>query len=126
MERVDFTIVSAHVLANHGITLGEPKASPPMSKGEAAAIARQADGGGTVLESHYARCRVVSKNPPVDQDCWAFSLDPTRHRLPLGGTPVDYTLVLVDPVNGEVLLREIGVSPADPSLLRRDPRLGPA
>ena len=35
-------------------------------------------------ESHYGYCRMVSKNPPIAQDCWAFSLDP-RGRASTGG-----------------------------------------
>jgi hypothetical protein len=117
--------VSASLLASHGIAFDEPKAPPPMAEAEAAAIASKS-GGAVVLESHYAHCRMVSKNPPIDQDCWAFSLDPSRQRFTFGSTAPTYFVILVDPLSGEVLLREIGAPPQDPARLLRDPRLGPA
>jgi hypothetical protein len=126
MEGVDFANVSADVLASQGIALAEPKSSPSMAEVEAAAIAIKAAGGATVLESRYAYCTMVSKHPNIEQDCWAFSLDPTGRTSMFGGTPATYSLVLVDPVSGEVLLNQIGWPGTDASLLRRDPRLGPA
>jgi len=113
-------------LASQGIALAEPKSSPSMDEVEASAIASKATGGAAVLESRYAYCRMVSKHPNIDQDCWAFSLDPTGRRSAIGGTPATYSLVLIDPSSGEVLLNQIGWPGKDPSLLPRDPRLGPA
>jgi hypothetical protein len=123
---VDFANATEDVLANQGIELAEPKASPSMGEAEAAAIASKAAGGAAVLESRYAYCRMISKHPNIEQDCWAFSLDPSGRRSTMGGIPATYSLVLVDPTNGEVLLSQIGWSGKDPSHLPRDPRLGPA
>jgi hypothetical protein len=123
---VDFGNVSAAVLANHGIALGEPQASPTMSETTAAAVASQALRGAAVLESRYVHCRMASKDPPIEQDCWAFSLDPSRQRFPFGATLPTYSLVLVDPIRGEILLHEIGAAPKDPSVLPPDPPLGRA
>jgi hypothetical protein len=61
---VDFGNVSAAVLANHGIALGEPEAPPTMSEVTAAAVASQAVRGAAVLESRYVHCRMVSKHRP--------------------------------------------------------------
>ncbi len=124
MESVDFANVSADVLANRGIALWEPRSSPSMDEVEASAIASKAAGGAAVLESRYAYCRMVSKHPNIDQDCWAFSLDPTGRRSAFGGTAATYSLVLVDPISCEVLLNQIGWPGNDPLLLPRDPRLG--
>jgi hypothetical protein len=117
--------VSAAVLANRGISLGEPKSAPTMSEEQAAAIASDAVRGATVLESRHAYCRMVSKNPPITQDCWAFSLDPSG-LASTGGIPATYCLVIVDASSGEVLSRSWGWEGSDPSSLPRDPRLGPA
>jgi hypothetical protein len=122
---MDFANVSADVLDNHGIALAKPKSSPPMAEEDAATIASKAAGGAAVLESCYAYCRMVSKHPNIEQDCWAFSLDPIGRRS-TRGTPATYSLVLVDPGSGEVLLSQIGWPGDDPSRLPRDPRLGPA
>jgi hypothetical protein len=125
MESVDFANVSTDVLGSQGIALTEPKSSPSMGEAEAAAIASKAAGGAAVLESRYVYCRMVSKHPNIEQDCWAFSLDPSRRSAPIGGTLATYSLVLVDPISGEILLNQIGWPGTNPSL-RRDPRLGPA
>jgi hypothetical protein len=122
---VEFANVSAAVLANRGIELGEPKSPPSLSEAEAAAFASEAHRGADVLESRYAHCRDVSKHPPIDQDCWAFLLDPSRQRFTMGGTTPTFSLVLVDPVSGEILLDQIGRGDIEPSLLPPDPRLGP-
>lgn len=126
MEAVDFANVSADVLANRGIALGEPKASSSMDEVKAAAIASRAAGGAAVLESRYVHCTMVSKHPNIEQDCWAFSLDPTGRRSTIAGFLATYSLVLVDPISGKVLLNTIGRPSNDPSRLPRDPRLGPA
>ena len=126
MQAVEFANISADVLAARGIALDEAAASPLMSEVEAAAIARGAAGGNAVLEAHYAHCRNVSKNPPIDQDCWVFSLDPTGLRSLRGGIAADYLLVVVDPVSGDVLHTGYGAPGRDPSPGTRDPRLGPA
>ena len=123
IEIVDFANVSADVLANQGIELREPNALPRMAEAEAAAIASKAAGGAAVLESRYAYCRMVSRHPNIEQDCWAFSLDPTGRRSTMGATPATYSLVLVDPTRGEVLLNQIGWPGSDPAALPRDPRL---
>ena len=77
-----------------------------------------------MLYSRYEYCRLVSKHPIIDLDCWAFSLDPTGRRSAFGGTAATYSLVLVDPISCEVLLNQIGWPGNDPLLLPRDPRLG--
>jgi hypothetical protein len=105
---VDFVNVSAALLAKHGVALGEPKSPPTMSEAEAAAIASEAHRGTEVLESRYTHCRVVDKHPPLDQDCWAFALDPSRQRFTMTASAATYALVLVDPVSGEILLDRIG------------------
>jgi hypothetical protein len=120
-----FANVSAAVLANRGIALGEPKSPPSMDEAEAAAIARKATGGPEVLESQYVYCRMVSRHPNVAQDCWAFSLDPTGRRSTVGGWLATYSLVVVDQISGEILLNQIGRTSNDSSRLLRDPRLGP-
>jgi hypothetical protein len=125
MERVDFANVSADVLASQGIAFEDPKSAPSMAEAEAVAIARKAAGGAAVLESRYVYCRMVSKHPNIEQDCWAFSLDPTGRTSILGRTPATYSLILVDPVSGEVLLNQIGWPGTEPSFRQRDPRLGP-
>ena len=117
--------MSAAVLANRGISLGEPKSASPMSEEQAVAIASEASGEAAVLESRYAYCQIVSKNPPVAQDCWAFSLDPSG-LASTGGIPATYFLVVVDASSGDVLSRSWGWEGSDPSSLPRDPRLGPA
>jgi hypothetical protein len=123
--QVDFANASAAVLANRGISLGQPQSASAISEEQASAIARDAAGGAVVLESHYGYCRMVSKNPPVAQDCWAFSLDP-RGLASTGGIPAEYFLVVVDASSGEVLSRSWGAAGRDPSSLPRDPRLGSA
>ena len=126
METLDFVNVSADVLAHRGIAFGEPESPPSMDEAEAAAIASKAAGGRAVLESRYVYCRDVSKHPNIEQDCWAFSLDPTDRYSTRGAIPATYSLVLVDPVSGEILLDSIGWPGSDPSRLQPDPRLGSA
>jgi hypothetical protein len=116
---VDLVNISAAVLANSGIALGEPKSPPTVSEAEAVAILRDAHRRPHVLESRYAHCTVVIRHPPIDTDCWAFS----RQRFTMTGTTPTYSLVLIDAVSGEVLLDQIGRGDADLSLLP-DPRLG--
>lgn len=91
-----------------------------MDEAKAAAIATKAAGGNGILEARYAHCRNVSKNPPLDLDCWVFSLDPAG-LVSMGGIPADYFLVAVDPVSGEVLYRGYGVPGRRPSPPPRDP-----
>jgi hypothetical protein len=126
MEGVEFANVSEDVLAARGIALDEPRSSPPITEADAAAIASGTAGGQAVLEAHYAHCRVVSKSPPVDQDCWVFSLDPAGLSSMHGGVPADYFLVMVDPVSCEVVLQSYGAAGRGSSRRSRDPRLGPA
>jgi len=120
MTRVELANVSADVLAARGIALDRPASAPHMSEGDAAAIASNACGGKRVLGARYARYRCVARNPPLDQDCWVLSLDPTRFSS-TRGISAEYVIVVVDPVSGEVLMRGWGASgpspgPADPRL----------
>jgi hypothetical protein len=124
IDGVEFANVSAGVLASGGVALDEPESSPSMSEADASGIASAAVGGAAVLEARYAHCRIESKHPPVDLDCWAFSLDPTG-LLSMRGVPADYCLVVVHPVSGEILLNRFG-SPGMDASARPDPRLDPA
>src|SRR5579875_1340162 len=123
MTRVEFANASADVLAARGIALDRAASAPQMSEADAAAIASNACGGKRVLEARYARYRCVSRNPPLDRDCWVLSLDPTGFSS-TRGIPAEYVLVVVDPVSGAILERGWGAS--GPSTGPADPRLGAA
>ncbi|HLY86278.1 MAG TPA: hypothetical protein VKO84_07190 [Gaiellaceae bacterium] len=113
--------LSADVLANWDMVLEEPKSAPSMDESEAAVIARKAAGGAAVLEARYAYCRVSGRHPNIEQDCWAFSLDPTGRRSTIGRFEATCSLVLVDPISGSILLDRIGRPSTDPSVVKRDP-----
>lgn len=102
-----FKNVPASVLASTGLALTPPQASPPMSEAAAAALATKAGGGQSVLEAQYAHCSVPGKVPPINQDCWAFSLNPGG-LTSLDGVPATWLLVLIDPASGDVLLTRYG------------------
>jgi len=87
-----------------------------MSQAAATAIATNAPSGkaSVVLQAQYAHCIVTNAVPPIDQDCWAFSLDPNGVLMPLTTTPATYLLRLVDPTTGKILLNQFGVEPATP------------
>jgi hypothetical protein len=132
---VTFTTVSPQQLAEGGIQLSTPQnaASPSANATEgqtAEAAARSWFGGiGQVLESHYAHCVDSTANPPISEDCWAVSLDPTNIAAPTVGPPANppgvttdttattttqqaarpsYMIVLVDPSTNKVLEAQSG------------------
>lgn len=107
---VAFTTIPAQKLVAGGIGLASPQGSiPTAAAGDAAAkAASQAFGGETVLEYHYAYCTDSQAVPPLAENCWAVSLDPSG--LAGGGTPhtgpaskASYLLVLIDPATDAMI-----------------------
>lgn len=97
-----FTGASASTLAADGVTLTPPQSAAPMAAATASGLAAQV-GHKPVLQEQYAHCVVTSAVPPVDEDCWAVSLDPTG-LASTTGDPATYYIVLIDPNTGKVLL----------------------
>jgi|SRR5579885_847218 len=104
---IGFQNIPASVLISTGLTLQPPQSTAPMTEATASAIATKAGGGQAVLGAQYAHCVVPGKVPPVDQDCWAFSLDPNG-LTSTTGVPATWFVVLVDPATGNVLLSRFG------------------
>jgi hypothetical protein len=66
--------------------------------------------GASPLEVGFAHCQSPRWDPPVD--CWVVSLDPTGFHShgPLGAKIIQatYSIVLIDPQTGRLLLRRAG------------------
>jgi hypothetical protein len=109
------TAVPPSVLLADGISLTQPNtASGATATAQAAATtaAQQQLNGNAVEEIKYAHCSVTNEAPPVNEDCWVVSLDPsgfTSHG-PEGSTPIPatYLVALVDPNTDNVILAEAG------------------
>jgi hypothetical protein len=115
-QLVPFATLSSSLLEESGVTLTETQATPSSavavaSSGRAAQIA-SAEMGRTAREIHFAYCNDPGTAPPISEDCWAVSLDPSGFHShgPVGSAIRDasYLLVLIDPSTGNVLLRQAG------------------
>lgn len=104
-----FSTIPTGKLAAGGITLTAPHGSTPSAAaGRAAARAAGRAFGEKLLEYHYAYCSDTQHVPPLAQDCWAVSLDPSGHGgggAPQTGPPsaATYLFVLVDPSTDAVI-----------------------
>jgi hypothetical protein len=113
---ISFAAVAPEVLEAAGINLTEPQnpsapAGSAASGKTAAAAASKAFGGAAVRESHFAHCNVANAAPPIDEDCWAISLDPSgfhSHGPATTTIAATYLIVLIDPATGQALLGESG------------------
>lgn len=108
---VTFTTFSQQDAASGSVQLSAASAASPAAVGQAAASAASNFFGGLpVLESHFAHCVDTGMNPPVDEDCWAVSLDGSHYNPPTGSPPggpvakpLKYLFVLVEPGTNKIL-----------------------
>lgn len=118
-----FTSVTPQELARGGVTLStvSPPTDLPISAADATAAARKFAGGRRALEVRYVRCVDATKEPKLDEGCWAVSIDPHGMTAPGGpvlmpsGTSkprprpvVHYDLVFVDANSGKVIEGTLG------------------
>ncbi len=118
-----FANVTASQLASQGVTVS-PVASPatlPTSATVAANAASAFQGGNQALvQPQYMHCVDTTAQPPLDQDCWVVSIDPSGMTAPGGavaGTvssgasssiPIHWDVVFVDPSSGKVIEATLG------------------
>ncbi|HLY86279.1 MAG TPA: hypothetical protein VKO84_07195 [Gaiellaceae bacterium] len=63
--------------------------------------------GRAVLQGQYAHCTDTEIAPAINQDCWAFSMNPSGMFMTVTGAAATSYLILVDPTSGKVLLDQI-------------------
>jgi hypothetical protein len=100
-----FTSVTPGQIAPAGLTLSAPQASLPAQAVSALAASQAAHAfqgtAATALEAHFMHCVDTTAVPPINQDCYAVSVDPAgiqfagfRNAPP---APATWGIVLVDP-----------------------------
>lgn len=109
--------VSSAALANSGITLTAASSSLPPANSVVPNVSRAldvatADAGVAARAAEYAHCDDPGMDPPVSQDCWAVSLDPSSFHShgPDGAKSIQatYAVDLIDPASGRILDRTSG------------------
>jgi hypothetical protein len=109
---MSFAAVSASTLASEGIVLTQPSATPAVPRASADAMAQTLFPGRAVREAQFVHCLVSNITPAIDQDCWAYSLDPSGFHShgPSSSTPIPatYLVALIDPASGKLLMAEAG------------------
>jgi hypothetical protein len=109
--------VAASSLAGAGITLTPASAATPnagavVSTASKALEIAAGDSHVQAKAGEYVHCDDPNAAPPVSQDCWAVSIDPSQFHShgPSTGTPIQatYAVELIDPATGQVLDRADG------------------
>jgi hypothetical protein len=108
---VTFTTFTPQEAASGSVQLSAAIGISTSAQGRAAtSAASDYFGGLPIRESQFAHCVDSGMNPPVNEDCWAVSLD-ASHFNPPGGTPpngpvakpLKYLFVLVEPGTNKIL-----------------------
>jgi hypothetical protein len=94
--------------AGFSVTISPANSMPSLPK-LAADTAVSAATGAAILNDQYVHCQVPGAVPPINQDCWVVSVDPTQ----IGGfsateqdpnpAPPALAAVMVDPTTGKAI-----------------------
>lgn len=116
-DLVQFSTVSTALLQSRGLRLTTARSEADQGalvrlSSEAGSLASETMRGSAVREVQFVHCEAPGAQPPVSQDCWVVSLDPSNYGShgPFGAKPIQatYAVGVVDPSSGRVLIRMAG------------------